>query len=82
MGLKTDIAVFSRMRGNKILERLTVQDFNTPHSCDYRYKISRLTDTPLIKKTGKQNLISIFNSITTNCLEKGILFCYFQNLNP
>ena len=31
------IAVFSRMRGNKILERFTVQDFNTPHSCDYRY---------------------------------------------
>jgi len=31
------IAVFSRMRGNKILERLTVQDSNTPHSCDYRY---------------------------------------------
>ena len=25
------------MRGNKILERLTVQDSNTPHSCDYRY---------------------------------------------
>ena len=34
----TIIAVFSRMRGNKILERFTVQDFNTPHSCDYRYK--------------------------------------------
>jgi len=33
----TVIAVFSRMRGNKILERLTVQDSNTPHSCDYRY---------------------------------------------
>ena len=32
------IAVFSRMRGNKILEKLTVQDSNTPHSCDYRYK--------------------------------------------
>ena len=31
------IAVFSRMRGNKILERLSVQDSNTPHSCDYRY---------------------------------------------
>ena len=31
------IAAFSRMRGNKILERLTVQDSNTPHSCDYRY---------------------------------------------
>ena len=27
------------MRGNKILERLTVQDSNTPHSCDYRYNI-------------------------------------------
>jgi len=38
---KTDliIAVFSRMRGNKILERLTVQDSNTPHSCDYRYNV-------------------------------------------
>ena len=36
------IAVFSRMRGNKILERLTVQDSNTPHSCDYRYNITRL----------------------------------------
>jgi predicted nucleotidyltransferase len=35
--LDSDIAVFSRMRGNKILERLTVQDSNTPHSCDYRY---------------------------------------------
>ena len=34
---ESDIAVFSRMRGNKILERLTVQDSNTPHSCDYRY---------------------------------------------
>ena len=34
---KSDIAVFSRMRGNRILERLTVQDCNTPHSCDYRY---------------------------------------------
>jgi hypothetical protein len=32
------IAVFSRIRGNKILERSTVQDCNTPHSCDYRYK--------------------------------------------
>ena len=32
------IAVFSRMRGNKILERLTVKDSNTPHPCDYRYK--------------------------------------------
>ena len=32
-----DIAVFSRMRGNRILERLTAQDCNTPHSCDYRY---------------------------------------------
>ena len=32
-----DIAVFSRMRGNKILERLTVKDSNTPHPCDYRY---------------------------------------------
>ena len=32
-----DMAVFSRMRGNRILERLTVQDCNTPHSCDYRY---------------------------------------------
>jgi len=31
------IAVFSRIRGNKILERFTVQDCNTPHSCDYRY---------------------------------------------
>ena len=31
------MAVFSRMRGNRILERLTVQDCNTPHSCDYRY---------------------------------------------
>jgi len=31
------IAVFSCMRGNKILGRLTVQDSNTPHSCDYRY---------------------------------------------
>ena len=29
------------MRGNKILERLTVKDSNTPHSCDYRY-IDRL----------------------------------------
>jgi hypothetical protein len=26
------------MKGNKILEKLTVQDFNTPHSCDYRHK--------------------------------------------
>ena len=33
-----NMAVFSRMRGNRILERLTVQDCNTPHSCDYRYK--------------------------------------------
>ena len=33
------IAVFSRVRGNKILERLTVKDSNTPHSCDYRYNI-------------------------------------------
>ena len=29
------------MRGNKILERFTVQDFNTPHSCDYRYNRDR-----------------------------------------
>ena len=35
--LEDFIAVFSRMRGNKILERLTVKDSNTPHSCDYRY---------------------------------------------
>ena len=32
------IAVFSRMRGNKFSERLAVQDSNTPHLCDYRYK--------------------------------------------
>ena len=36
---KNDIAVFSRVRGNKILERLTVKDSNTPHSCDYRYNL-------------------------------------------
>ena len=35
----SDIAVFSRVRGNKILERLTVKDSNTPHSCDYRYNV-------------------------------------------
>ena len=35
--LLKNIAVFSRIRGNKILERFTVQDCNTPHSCDYRY---------------------------------------------
>jgi hypothetical protein len=29
------------MRGNKILERLSVQDSNTPHSCDYRYKMAK-----------------------------------------
>ena len=34
-----NIAVFSRVRGNKILERLTVKDSNTPHSCDYRYNV-------------------------------------------
>ena len=39
--LKRDIAVFSRMRGNKILERLTVKDSNTPHPCDYRYSKSK-----------------------------------------
>ena len=38
--INRDIAVFSRMRGNRILERLTAQDCNTPHSCDYRYKTS------------------------------------------
>jgi len=37
IGANSIIAVFSRMRGNRILERLTVQDCNTPHSCDYRY---------------------------------------------
>ena len=36
-GFIWNIAVFSRVRGNKILERLTVKDSNTPHSCDYRY---------------------------------------------
>ncbi len=40
------IAVFSRMRGNRILERLTVQDCNTPHSCDYRYKILNNQEYP------------------------------------
>ena len=42
------------MRGNKILERLTVKDSNTPHSCDYRYMsaitcliISRVNSPPL-----------------------------------
>ena len=35
--LESIIAVFSRVRGNKILERLTVKDSNTPHSCDYHY---------------------------------------------
>ena len=28
------------MRGNRILERLTAQDCNTPHSCDYRYSVT------------------------------------------
>ena len=36
------IAVFSRVRGNKILERLTVKDSNTPHSCDYRYMLCEI----------------------------------------
>ena len=40
---KLIIAVFSRMRGNKILERLTVKDSNTPHPCDYRYNKLPLT---------------------------------------
>jgi uncharacterized protein YjbI with pentapeptide repeats len=38
---KSYIAVSSRMRGNKISERLAVQDSNTPHSYDYRYKLER-----------------------------------------
>jgi len=37
MDVENAVAVFSRIRGNKILERFTVQDCNTPHSCDYRY---------------------------------------------
>ena len=38
--LIVDIAVFSRMRGDKFSERLAVQDSNTPHLCDYRYKLN------------------------------------------
>jgi len=56
------IAVFSRMRGNKILERLTVQDSNTPHSCDYRYN-----EQKYVKKIAKK-VVSIF---TKFCLNSG-----------
>ena len=64
--LKEDIAVFSRMRGNKILERLTVQDSNTPHSCDYRYIAE-----PLF-------LVSLFNSLRSLGF-LGILSTNFNN---
>jgi len=47
------IAVFSRIRGNKILERFTVQDCNTPHSCDYRYN-----NETMVKTVGIQEILA------------------------
>jgi hypothetical protein len=44
-GHKVDIAVSSRMRDDKISERLAVRDFNTPHSCDYRHNLHTSYDT-------------------------------------
>jgi predicted kinase len=67
--LKSIIAVFSRMRGNGILERLTVQDCNTPHSCDYRYNnldiIGLHLQTPLeiCKQWNKQRQRQVPESI-------------------
>ena len=53
------IAVFSRMRGNKILKRLTVKDSNTPHSCDYRYNANFMLDSVGIEL----NLTDIYEDI-------------------
>ena len=52
------IAVFSRVRGNKILERLTVKDSNTPHSCDYRYKYNISTSGADDRKIGKAKMLA------------------------
>jgi hypothetical protein len=71
---KDDIAVFSRMRGNKILKRLTVKDSNTPHSCDYRYKLNKIFSFSIIlllhlikqqaeKRTTRSWEVSIRNSV-------------------
>jgi len=50
------IAVFSRMRGNKILKRLTVKDSNTPHSCDYRYNIDDYEKASLVLTQERDNI--------------------------
>ena len=59
-----DIAAFSRMRGNKILERLTVQDSNTPHSCDYRYNLllTRVAETSTLIKSSSISMGFDFSS--------------------
>ena len=54
-----NIAVFSRMRGDKFSERLAVQDSNTPHLCDYRYSAYTLADTPLFQELDVFNLLMI-----------------------
>ena len=55
-----DIAVFSRVRGNKILERLTVKDSNTPHSCDYRYiEIEKLKEESIFSYKSRYEWLKI-----------------------
>ena len=55
------IAVFSRMRGNRILERLTAQDCNTPHSCDYRYKTRSFAENRFKTSLPVDQLVKIVN---------------------
>ena len=61
------IAVFSRIRGNKILERFTVQDCNTPHSRDYRYSNDLLN----LNVTGDISLNSNNNNFNTVTITNG-----------
>ena len=53
------------MRGNKILERLTVKDSNTPHPCDYRY-IDPLNITGNNRLNNQKNglYVGTYNSTT------------------
>jgi len=62
-----DIAVFSRMRGDKFSERLAVQDSNTPHLCDCRYIINPLRGYDYVDGgEGNDLLIVNYSSNTYN----------------
>ena len=75
-----DIAVFSRVRGNKILERLTVKDSNTPHSCDYRYKYELVAGERRYRAAKAAGLTEVPVSIRDLTHEEALEISLIENL--